>query len=131
MGIEDLRDYRRLCDKQRDFEARKEALFERATSVTQQLSFATAKSGERDKLSRYVADLDELDKALTEAVIAAERKRQEIERAIDRLHGPERDVLELRYIQGLSWRQIAKRLHFSEKHPYYLHKAALKKLSWY
>lgn len=61
-----------------------------------------------------------------DALIAA---RTEIEIAIDHLEPTERLLIRYRYIDGMSWVKIARKLCYSERHTTRLHGEILKKMS--
>lgn len=84
-----------------------------------------ALGGARD-LSDYAAEveklLDDLQTIQTEMIKAY----KEISRAIERLpDGYEKEILRLRYLHGMRWRQIADGLGFTERRIYQIHGNAL------
>ena len=55
--------------------------------------------------------------------------RQEAKKMIDRTGSRnEKNVLEMRYIWLLDWKQVANALHYTERNVYYLHRSGLKAL---
>lgn len=52
-----------------------------------------------------------------------------IETALEGLKPAERQVLRLRYIDGLSWTQVCLRAHYSRAQAFRIHAAALKQLA--
>ena len=70
----------------------------------------------RDRLAEYVAQLDELEHALTAELIDYEKQLRDVDCALCALPGNREIVLRLRYCEGLSWREVAKRSHYSEGH---------------
>lgn len=81
-----------------------------------------------DALAVYAARLDELERQRADRVIALEEQLQVCEDWIDALPGQQAKVMRLRYIVGLSWRQVAKRAHYSVGHCRNIHTAAKRKL---
>lgn len=97
-----------------------------AQRVTRQLSHTPRYTRERDQLADYAAKLDELERELAQEVIILEESIRTAEDDISQLNDAQRIIMRLRYIDGLEWKQIAKRTMYSEQHLYYLHKSALK-----
>ena len=56
------------------------------------------------------------------------RCRRKIEEAIRRLPPLDRQIIRLRYVQGLRWEEIAEKMGYSTRHMGRLHDAALDKL---
>lgn len=71
-------------------------------------------SVDADRLGADLAHLEELELEAKEAQIAATNARREIEAAIKKITAPRwadrREVLRLRYIDGLKWEDAAERL---------------------
>lgn len=44
------------------------------------------------------------------------RQKDEVENILDNLNFTERKIIELRYIKGLKWNQVAEQVNYSEKH---------------
>ncbi len=53
---------------------------------------------------------------------------QDVEAVIEMLPQKEKEVLRLRYINGLKWEQIAEKLKYTDRNVYLLHKAALDRI---
>ena len=53
---------------------------------------------------------------------------QRIENALEALGPTERNLMRLRYIEGLSWQAISQRIHYSWQQTHRIHKNALLKL---
>ena len=53
-------------------------------------------------------------------------KKEEIERRIDDMPQPYKNILFLKYIKGNSFDEIAKKMHYSTKRVYQLHKEGVK-----
>jgi aspartyl-tRNA synthetase len=56
------------------------------------------------------------------------RLSEEISDFLESLPEQQEAVLKLRYIEGWGWNRITKELHYSDKHVFYIHRQALKKL---
>lgn len=67
-----------------------------------------------DRIGGIIAELEELELEATEAQQEATAARREIAGAIKQLHGPRwadrREVLRLRYLDGLRWEDVTERL---------------------
>lgn len=101
----------------------------RAESVTQAMRPVVRGSGHSDKIAHAVEVLDGYQDELAGQVCAARSVYLEVRAAIDRLRDPLlRDVLELRYIDGLALWQAADRLRVSERHARRLHRQAVQEL---
>lgn len=53
---------------------------------------------------------------------------QRIENALETLGPTERNLMRLRYIEGLSWQAVCQRIHYSWQQTHRIHKNALLKL---
>ncbi|NMA37043.1 MAG: hypothetical protein GX942_01920 [Papillibacter sp.] len=101
--------------------------FARATRVTASYGGeARHKSSEGDRLGDIVAKLCELDKMIDERVDALVDLRLELEAHIEKLEDPLlRNLLALRYINGLTFEDIGERLFYSVRQVSNLHEKAL------
>lgn len=64
-----------------------------------------------------------------EAMDRANEALLAIETALSQLKPEERQVLRLRYIDGLSWTQVCLRAHYSRTQAFRIHASALKRLA--
>lgn len=77
---------------------------------------------QRSKMENCIVQIDELEREIDAAVGLL----GEIRAAIGRVENPAyRNVLELRYIDGMTWEQIADRMHYSDRWVKVLHGRAL------
>jgi RNA polymerase sigma factor (sigma-70 family) len=126
---ERLRDYRRLLVEIESQENRLARLTAQASSITATLSFVPHGAANNDRLTDYVIRKDELAAAYLDNLTRATAEAVEIERAIGALTNPrERLTITLYYIDGLNWREVSERMHYSVDHVYTLHGRALKNL---
>lgn len=87
------------------------------------------KGGWRD-MSGFFAKIDRYERILNNSKIRARETRARIQRAIMGLKRTnQRDVLYMRYLQGLSWHLIALEMGISEKKAQDLHNLAVKNLT--
>lgn len=96
-------------EKKRDLEAE-------AQSLTRQLSLAPKGGQQHDKLTDYLIRIEELQDKYEDLVIEAEEKKTIVMEAIKSLSGRHADVIQYRYVQGLKWAAISKKMHYSENH---------------
>lgn len=95
---------------------------------TKQLSLTPGKNEVRDKLSDDMAKLDGLQRQLLNELSMLESERIIAEDEIKHLPAREQMVMRMRYIEGLPWRQVARRCHYSEQHCFRIHKAAVSRI---
>ena len=101
----------------------------RATATTPCLSLSMGRSGPSDKIGAAVELLVAEQAALCDQLAATHTILEEITKAIARLEDPmQREVLELRYVDGLPRWKIANRMYISERWVASLHRKALENL---
>lgn len=83
-------------------------------------------SGGLNDLSSYAAELDRLEQALIRERYKRIQLYTDITERIRALDSQsEQDVLFYRYLKGMSWWEIAEKMHFSDRWIYKLHGRAL------
>ena len=101
----------------------------RATATTPCLSMTMGRSGSGDKIGAAVEILVAEQTALCDQLAATHTILEEITKAISGLEDPmQREVLELRYVDGLPRWKIANRMYISERWVASLHRKALENL---
>ena len=101
----------------------------RATATTPCLSLSMGRSGPSDKIGAAVELLVAEQATLCDQLAATHTILEEITKAIARLEDPmQREVLELRYVDGLPRWKIANRMYVSERWVASLHRKALENL---
>ena len=101
----------------------------RATATTPCLSLTMGRSGSGDKISAAVELLVAEQATLCDQLATTHTILEEITKAIERLEDPmQREVLELRYVDGLPRWKIANRMYISERWVASLHRKALENL---
>lgn len=101
----------------------------RATATTPCLSLTMGRSGSGDKIGAAVELLVAEQTALCDQLAATHTILEEITKAISGLEDPmQREVLELRYVDGLPRWKIANRMYISERWVASLHRKALENL---
>ena len=96
--------------------------------MTQRLTGMPAGGDGHDRMMAYVAKLDELEDKFAKLIIEQAETRLKVEQAIEDLPEQQERVLRLRFIDGLSWRKIGRRMHYSESHLRKISAAALRRL---
>ena len=101
-----------------------------ATRITPAYSDAPAGSQNSDgKIPAAVEQIIRWEDELEHRVKALITLRQEIDGVFRRLENPDyRTVLQLRYIQGLTWEKVAEEMHYSYQWVCILHGRALQAL---
>lgn len=124
----ELNEYREgacyILEKQQDAKEIRELL----EKTTTRLSPTKTSNGSMstDKFSDGIDRIAEIEKDTRERLAELLTKRWVVENKIDKLEGRHRDVLFLRYIRCMNWREITKRLGYeSEKYIYRIHGEAL------
>lgn len=126
MTMEDLRACRTAA-------ARIERLTERiarlrsATELARQNMQHVDGGIQEDRIAAQIAEIEELESALREDLAAAEAQAQRVEQELGALPEAQRIVMELRYVDGLSWQEVEKKANYDRRHCFRLHAAALKK----
>lgn len=104
------------------------ALYELATSVpgvdTTTVKVQTSSRSENEIINKYL----DLERELKKDIAAVLEKKEVVYKKLQVLDGLEKDIMQLRYIGGLSWDEIADKINVSSRHVYRIHDKALEKL---
>lgn len=104
------------------------ALYELATSVpgidTTTLKVQTSSRSENEIINKYI----DLERELKKDIAAVLEKKEVVYKKLQVLDGLEKDIMQLRYIGGLSWDEIADKVNISSRHVYRIHDKALEQL---
>lgn len=104
------------------------ALYELAISVpgidTTTLKVQTSSRSENEIINKYL----DLERELKKDIAAVLEKKETVYKKLQVLDGLEKDIMQLRYIGGLSWDEIADKINVSSRHVYRIHDKALEKL---
>lgn len=104
------------------------ALYELATSVpgidTTTLKVQTSSRSENEIINKYL----DLERELKKDIAAVLEKKETVYKKLQVLDGLEKDIMQLRYIGGLSWVEIADKVNVSSRHVYRIHDKALEQL---
>ena len=74
---------------------------------------------------RRVAALEE---KLAKGLEALLKLREEVEADLGRLKGDEREIMRMRYVEGMDWEEIYPKLNFSRRSVFYIHRRAIGRL---
>ena len=87
-------------------------------------------TGERSKVEKYILELWDVHNELQQEINRLMEKSREAEKLIQTLEDERlRAVLELRYLCGMTWEELADKLHFTVRWAHKLHKEGIEKLA--
>ena len=122
MDKQQLKDYKRLRKEIECEQERLEMIEVKILGISSKNSdgMPRSSSSEYDKMATQIAYKTDIENNLAQLLQKEKSKRMEIEKEIvERLEYPdERMLIRLRYIDGLSWREISELL-FSKRRDYY------------
>lgn len=128
MTVKTLQECRKRPARVLRLEESIERLNSTMTRMTQTLSITPAGGGVLgDKLAEQIARLIDLTADYMSAIKREMEVRDEVTAWLDTLPEQQANVIYHRYVEGLSWRQVAKATNYSEQHCFRIHEAALKK----
>ena len=101
-----------------------------AMKVTQNFSPTPGGGESGSAIERPMDKVDELERKITQAIDELADIRMEIEDVLGQLEDDTlRELMEHRYIDGLTWEQVAEKMHYSWRHTCRLHGEALAKIN--
>ena len=87
-------------------------------------------TGDRSKVEKYILELWDVHNELQKEISVLMEKSRTAEKLIETLKDDRhRSVLQLRYLCGMTWDDIAERLHFTLRWVHKLHREAIEKLN--
>ena len=122
-----LKEYRQLVKRISEKRERIRELYDSATRATPSLEAERVSgTGEHSRLETAMVRKIDIERQLRNSSENLDKKRAEIERAIDAM-GDQREarLLELRYIDGRSWPRVMSMIELSESQSYAVHESAL------
>lgn len=126
MTKNELRQYRRLGEEIEDLKQRIAELRNASLKSPKLDGMPRAPGGSGDPIGATIARIDSLEARLA----ADEADRRLIENVISSVQDvSERMVLRHRYMDDMSWEQIAEAMNYSIQHIYRIHGTALKEIS--
>ena len=101
-----------------------------AMKVTENFSPTPGGGESGSPIERPMDKVDELERKITQAIDELADIRMEIEAVLGQLEDDTlRKLMEYRYIDGLTWEQVAEKMHYSWRHTCRLHGEALAKIN--
>lgn len=101
-----------------------------AMKVTQNFSPTPGGGESGSPIERPMDKVDELERKITQAIDELADIRMEIEAVLGQLEDDTlRELMKYRYIDGLTWEQVAEKMHYSWRHTCRLHGEALAKIN--
>lgn len=85
-------------------------------------------SVDHDSIGKVYEIIDTLQKKYCDKLLELCELQLSIEQAIEGLDGTERILMRYRYLQGLTWEQVAEKMHYTYQWVCHIHGVALKKL---
>lgn len=82
-----------------------------------------------DNKAEIIDKIDELNTELAMSIYELSMKRNELIKAIEKVPGMWGSVLEMRYIECLSWKEIADKTCYSEQNLFRIHRQAIHRLN--
>ena len=98
-----------------------------AERTTMRLRQAPSGRGNQDMLGERMSRLLAAEAEWIAARERLEKELREVDQRIERLEEPHRTLMTLRYITGLSWSEIAKKMHYCPSNCYRLHNEVMAK----
>lgn len=130
LKIRYLSRYRRLNERIDRLLEEQSRWRERALKITPTLSQAPGGGESGSPIERPMDKVDELERKITQAIDELADIRMEIEAVLGQLEDDTlRKLMEYRYIDGLTWEQVAEKMHYSWRHTCRLHGEALAKIN--
>ncbi|MDR1692469.1 MAG: hypothetical protein LBR72_03850 [Oscillospiraceae bacterium] len=125
MRKEDLKGYRDICAELERLQGERLKWFSRAERGTRAPSMAPAFGGEHDPLPNIMDKLGKIDALMDRQAELLADARLRIENAVAKLPPVQRRVITLRYIKGLCWDVLARKMNFSSSRVREIHDEAL------
>ena len=127
--IECLKSYRALDGKIESMTEQLQVWNARATKITATISQEPKAAGSGDQLQRCIDQICELQTEIAQEMDKLRKRKQEIETAIHGLNEKSyQDILWYRYIQGMTFEEIAIKMNYSWRQVCRKHKNAVEKL---
>ena len=105
-------------------------LREMATKVTQVLTPDKVKGGMENRREESIAKIVDMEKEIGASIDNLKKIREQVEYAINAIsNANQRDVLRLRYLDGMKWEQIAVKLNYDYRWVLRLHGMALHEIA--
>lgn len=97
-----------------------------AESVTIQLSDMPHGGGEPQRMAKTVETIADFSREIATETIPLVEMQRDIQKTINRIERQDyRTVLELYYLNGYRWEEVAGKMNYSERQIYYIHEKSL------
>lgn len=127
--MEWLKSYRALDGKIESMTEQLQVWNARATKITATISQEPKAAGSGDQLQRCIDQICELQTEIAKEMDMLRKRKQQIETAIHGLNEKSyQDILWYRYIQGMTFEEIAIKMNYSWRQVCRKHKNAVEKL---
>ena len=127
--IEWLKSYRALDGKIESMTEQLQVWNARVTKITATISQEPKAAGSGDQLQRCIDQICELQTEIAQEMDKLRKRKQEIDTAIHGLNEKSyQDILWYRYIQGMTFEEIAIKMNYSWRQVCRKHKNAVEKL---
>ena len=115
-----LKEWNRLCDEAEQLRAA-------STRITSNFSGMPGGGDVPTKVESALEGIEDILARADATKLLVDARRAEVEAAINALPGGRhREVMRLRYLNGMSWSRIAERLHYDKRHVLRLRAEAIK-----
>ena len=108
--------------------AERDQLLDMATSITAKVNDMPHGSGASDKIGNSAARLVDLASDTDKLIDQYIDRKADVAKALEHLPNAEYLVMHKRYIQGMTWRQVAEEVGYTEQHVWRLKVKALQRL---
>ena len=116
MTIDELKQLRTDVITYRHIFDRVDALRDQLERITAQYGDTPRGGGSGDKMAGMVSQIVDLLDTMCGQLIEIEKRRHEAETAISALPAQQATVMYLRYIEGMSWKRVAREMHYSREY---------------
>lgn len=127
MVKEDLDTLRRLKLSINRVDEAEQRLRDTVTDISAKISGMPRSQG-TDRMASYVARLEELQKGYIGLIIDYDILCDELKEELKQIPEQQARVLWLYYADGLSWKQVSKRMNLSESHIFRIRQTAMEKI---
>lgn len=129
MTVSDLKGLRACHSKIRSLQQRVDRLRCAMYSPSNPVLSHTPKGGDKsDPTAKAAITIAEMELRLLDMIVSMETQIETVEREISRMSKRDQNILRARYIDGMTWRNVAKACHYNKDHCMRIHKQILTKL---
>lgn len=129
MTKKDLEKYLILQQDIRNSKEKIEKLETEAANLKNRISDMPKGNPNKSKLEDIVCNILEVEKTLNEQINEGYKIMNQIEKAIDILNGDHKEIIRLRYLEGMRWDHISRKIRYSVRMTHIKHVEALRRLN--